>query len=301
MLNPSRSMENESYVLITAARNEEATVEATICSVLNQEILPKEWVIVSDGSTDGTDEILRRYARKEPFIKHLQLQGRTIRNFSSQVFAIQTGYRALSCQDYEYLGLLDADLRFPAHYYGNLMSRFREDLKRGIIGGLVIDVADGDVKKTSRNLNEVAGATQFFRRSCYEAQGGLLPIPEGGYDAIACARARMDGYKTETFPDLLVDHLKVRNAAFGGPIRRNWQLGTRDHALAYHPLFELMKCCSRAADAPFLVGSAAWFLGYVWSTVTGRQIVIPLEVQEHIRREQMKRICSRLMFVKARE
>ncbi len=288
-------MATEAYVLITAARNEEATIETTIQSVLSQEAPPQEWVVVNDDSTDRTGDIIDRYARQAHYIKHLRLQRRPQRNFSSQVFAIQSGCAALRSNDYSYLGLLDADLRFPPHYYKTLLVRFREDAQQGIIGGLVVDVTEAKPEKPPRNLSEVAGATQFFRRACYEAQGGLLPIPEGGYDAIACVRARMLGYKTETFPDLVVDHLKPRNAAFGRPLRRKWQLGMRDYALAYHPLFEFTKCCSRAAQVPFFIGAAAWFLGYACAALTRRHVLVPADVRKHIRREQMRRLRTSLL------
>ena len=36
------------YVLVTAARNEEALIEQTIQSVIAETVLPRKWVIVSD-------------------------------------------------------------------------------------------------------------------------------------------------------------------------------------------------------------------------------------------------------------
>ena len=44
-------------VLITPARNEAAFIELTIKSVIAQSVRPLRWVIVSDGSTDGTGTI----------------------------------------------------------------------------------------------------------------------------------------------------------------------------------------------------------------------------------------------------
>lgn len=51
------------YILITAAKNEDAYIERTIIvSVINQTLLPENWIIISDGSTDNTDDIIKRYA-----------------------------------------------------------------------------------------------------------------------------------------------------------------------------------------------------------------------------------------------
>ena len=62
-------MEYNKYVLLTAARNEEDYIENTIKAVVSQTILPKKWVIISDGSTDNTDKIVTNYAEKYNFIR----------------------------------------------------------------------------------------------------------------------------------------------------------------------------------------------------------------------------------------
>ena len=82
-------MNGLNYVLVTPARNEEATIGITIESVVRQTILPKEWVITSDGSTDGTDDIIRRHAATHPFIRLLRLENRPARNFASVVFVTE--------------------------------------------------------------------------------------------------------------------------------------------------------------------------------------------------------------------
>ena len=61
------------YVLITPARNEAAFIEKTIESVVAQTIRPVRWVIVSDGSTDGTDDIVRKHAAKHDWIELVSL------------------------------------------------------------------------------------------------------------------------------------------------------------------------------------------------------------------------------------
>ncbi len=283
-----------SYVLVTPARNEEATLETTIQCVLAQTLAPQEWVIVSDGSTDRTDDIVRRHARHAPLIHFIRLDGRPARNFASVVFATDAGCRALRTRDYDFVGLLDADVRFQPDYFASLTARCAANPQLGLAVGAVRDVVDGRSWDDPQNLEAVAGATQFFRRDCFEALGGLIPVPEGGWDALTCVQARRCGYKTQTFPDLRVEHLKPRNAAFGHPLRRKWQLGLRDYALAYHPLYELLKCASRLRPPPLITGAAAWFLGYCWATCSRRRRVLAPEIVRFIREEQLDRL-SRLV------
>lgn len=281
---------NHGYVLVTPVRNEEKTIGVTIESVLAQTILPREWVVVNDESTDGTDAIVGRYAAQHSFLRLLQLRNRPSRNFASVVFATEAGIRSLRTTDYAFLGLLDADVRLPEDYYAQILGCFASDQGLGLAGGLVLDVVDGRLVRHRQHLRDVAGAVQFFRRECFESLGALLPLPEGGWDAITCVRARMEGFKTATFPDLVVDHLKPRNSAEGNLLRRNWQMGVRDYALASHPLFELAKCFARSLDFPPLIGSLSRLLGYGRAAVGRHKCQLPPEVVHYIRREQLTRL-----------
>ena len=287
---------NAAYVLVTPARNEQATIESTILSVVRQTTPPKEWIIVSDGSTDQTDDIVRRYASAFPYIKLLRLEARPSRNFASVVFALEAGLAALQCTDSEYIGLIDADVRFPPNYYEQLMLKFSQHPQLGLAGGLVLDLVNGRLIHGRNNLDEVAGATQFFTRKCFVSLNGLIAIKEGGWDALTCVCARMNGYAVHSFPDLIMEHLKPRNAAFGSPLQRKWQMGQRDYALAYHPAYEFSKCVSRVWEAPLILGAISWFLGYCWAVCGRRQQTLPIKLVRFIRQEQRIKLAQLLRF-----
>jgi poly-beta-1,6-N-acetyl-D-glucosamine synthase len=278
-----------SYVLVTPVRNEGKTIEVTLQSVIRQTVQPIEWVIVSDESTDNTDPIVARYAAEHDFIQFLRLNGRPSRNFASVVFAVQAGLAVLKNPHYDFIGLLDADIRVAEDYYEQMLGRFAADPSLGLAGGLVLDNVGGKRIHHQQNLRDVAGAVQFFRRCCFECLGGLIAIPEGGWDAVTCVRARMAGFNTATFPDLIVDHLKPRNISEGNLFRRHWQFGVRDYALGSHPLFEAAKCCARSLESPLLLGAVARLLGYCWAGVSRRKQFLSRETMSHIRREQLRR------------
>jgi hypothetical protein len=141
-----------------------------------------------------------------------------------------------------------------------------------------------------RNRQDVPGAVQFFRRECFERIGGMIPIPEGGWDGMTCAMARMHGFQTRLFADLVVDHLKPRNVSEGGVVRRKWQMGVRDYAAGYHPVFELVKCISRLKDKPLIIGACAWWIGYCMATLQRRKRVVPQTVVTYVRNEQLARL-----------
>lgn len=277
------------YVLITPAKDEEVLIGRTIESVIQQTVRPAEWIIVSDGSTDRTDAIVSAAAQEQPWIKLIALPLRKERNFAAVVRATEVGLRALRTTHYQYIGLLDSDVAFQPDYFEILLRRFESQPNLGLAGGVTIDLGDSKTR-FPRNRQDVPGATQFFRRGCFESLGTLLAIPEGGWDALTCARARMNGYETELFTDLVVDHLKPRNIAEGNVLRRRWQMGVRDHALGYHPLFELVKCATRITEKPWLIGACAWLIGYGVATIKRRSRMIPPDLLSFLRKEQMSRL-----------
>lgn len=284
----------EDYVLVTPVRDEASLLPKTIASVVAQTRLPAEWIIVSDGSTDGTDEIVGLASAQHPWIRLLALAPRPGRCFAAVVLNTETGIRHLKSNRHSFVGLLDADVEFQPDYFEQLIMRFKLDPGLGLAGGVVIDVGRPR-DHFPRNLIDVPGAVQFFRRECFERIGGLPPITEGGWDMIACAMARMHGYQTRLFTDLVVDHLKPRNISQGGAVRRKWQLGVRDYAAGYHPIFEVVKCISRLKDPPFVIGALAWWVGYCTAVLQRRKRIVDSALVAHVRHEQLHRL-SHLLF-----
>jgi glycosyltransferase involved in cell wall biosynthesis len=284
-------MKTRSYVLVTPVRDEVATIARTIDSVARQTHLPREWIIVSDGSTDGTDDVVEAAATAHAWIRLMRVPARSGRSFAAVVHNTETGIRSLTCRAYDYLGLLDADLEFRPSYFETLVGRFEANSRLGVAGGVVIDPGRPR-NRFPRNRREVPGAVQFFRRDCFERLGGLVAIPEGGWDCLTCAMARMSGYETHVFTDLVVDHLKPRNLSEGGALRRVWQLGVRDYAIGYDPLFEFFKCVARLNESPFLVSGVARWAGYCGAALQRRPRIVPRHVVAFVQKEQRDRLRS---------
>ena len=278
------------YVLVTPVRNEEATIGTTIESVVRQTILPSKWVVVSDESTDRTDEIVRGFADRYSFIELVRLSGRPKRSFSSVVFVIEAGIETLRNEKYEFFGVLDGDVRLGEAYYERILAEFSADKNLGIAGGLVVDYDRAGTMMKVQSLRDVAGAVQFFRRDCFDCLGGLVTLPEGGWDAITCLQARMHGFRTQTFSDIVVDHLKPRSAAQGNLPRRFFKLGVRDYDLGHHPLFEMIKCTYRTMERPYIIGGSIRLTGYAWCCIARRESFLPPDLVQQTRREQMARM-----------
>ena len=198
-----------SYVLVTAAYNEEKHIERTIQSVIAQTVLPRKWVIVSDGSTDQTDEIVRRYSQDHPFITLSRISEDHPRNWSAQVMAINHGYDLLTASEFDFFGNVDADISFAPNYYEILLQRFTCDSEMGCAGGYICEEDNGVFKnRLSNSTSSVAHAVQLFRRACFEVAGPYQVLKFGGPDWVAEVRARQFGWKVVAFPDLKVNHYR---------------------------------------------------------------------------------------------
>ena len=166
---------NLTYVLITAARNEESNIEQTIKSVVSQTVLPKKWVIVSDGSTDHTDDIVKKYLSGNSWIEFIRMPEHKDRQFAAKVQCFNAGYEKVKELDFDIIGNLDADISFEKDYFEFLMSKFVEDSRLGVAGTpFVEDGKHYDYRFT--NIEHVSGACQLFRRECFEEIGGYVPI-----------------------------------------------------------------------------------------------------------------------------
>ena len=289
------AMYKKSYVLITPARNEEAHIEKTIKSVISQTILPRKWLIVSDGSTDRTEEIINQYAGKFDFIRLLRVEGANNRTTGSKVKAIQAGYKQLKDTEYDFIGNLDADVSFNPDYYEKVLIAFQHNSKLGLAGGVIVDFLNERFVKRTTNRNHVAGAIQFFRRECYEEIGGYVPVNVGVEDTIAEVMAQMHGWETKTFPEIEVLHHRVAGTEGSSIHRARFRNGQEDYFLGYHPLFEIAKCIYRIREKPYLVGSLLRMVGYYWSWCRRhKRQHLGDDFVRYLRRQQMHRIARSL-------
>ena len=268
---------NSSYVLITAAKDEEAFIGAVLDSIVRQTVQPMAWVIMDDGSTDRTAAIVTEFAEKHPFI-HLQSAGsRGGRNFGSQYKAIMAGYELLRGLDFEYVGVVDAD-QAPerSDYYALLLGEFSKSPQLGIASGFIYERSRGMWRVRPENSPESVAASAFFRRTCFDQAGGYTPLHYGGSDWLIQIEAKRHGWKIMTRPDLRILHYRLTSSA-GGIWRGRFRTGLMDASFGSRPIFEFLKCCRRIPSYPVLLGSIVRFSGYMWWKLTGRQPLIKPE------------------------
>jgi biofilm PGA synthesis N-glycosyltransferase PgaC len=276
------------YVLVTPARNEARFIELTLESVARQTIRPLRWIIVSDGSTDGTDELVARYAADHPWITLLRMPERRERHFAGKVHAFNAGYDAVRHLQYDAIASLDADISFDERYFAFLLQKLADDTRLGVVGTPFKDTSIYDYRFVS--IEHVSGACQLFRRACYEDIGGYRPLESGGIDHVAVITARMKGWKTRTFTEKVCLHHRVIGTAERGEWRARFRVGALDYALGGHPIWELCRTAYQMTRRPLVIGGLMMLAGYFWSTI--RRVARPVsrELVEFRRREQMARL-----------
>jgi len=279
-----------SYVLITPARNEAEFIELTIKSMVSQSARPLKWVVVSDGSTDGTDEIVRRHAAQHPWIELIRMPERAERHFAGKVGAFDAGYSRITNLDYEAIGSLDGDLSFDEDYFSFLLERLAENPALGLVGTPFQEGSAVAYDYRFVNIEHVSGACQLFRRQCFEDIGGYVPVKGGGIDYIAVATARMKGWKTRTFTDKVSVHHRQMGTAQNGALKATFNAGVKDYALGNHPIWELSRTFYQMTRRPYLIGGVTLASGYAWALARRGERAVSSELLAFTRREQMHRL-----------
>jgi biofilm PGA synthesis N-glycosyltransferase PgaC len=287
--------DHKPYALVTAARDEVDFIELTIRSVVAQTVTPLEWVIVSDGSVDGTDDVVRRYAERHRFMRFIRKDETSARNTAAKVGAINAGIEALEQAEYAYFGNLDADISFGEKYFETLLERFERDGELGVIGGRIFQVnSHGRALEARASTESVAGAVQFFRRECFEQIGGYQPIARGMEDGIAEITARYYGWKTRSYKDLPVVHHRQLGTVGRSLYETRFSNGLTQYLVGFGFTYHLMRALSRVFEKPYVIGAALVFAGYMWGLLSRQPKVVPDAIIGFIRREQKARLSARL-------
>jgi biofilm PGA synthesis N-glycosyltransferase PgaC len=283
----SRNAASSRYVIITPVRDEAKFLGETIRSVASQTITPLQWIIVDDGSTDATAEIMEAAAAKHPWITTLHCANRGSRvNASGVMQAFHQGYQLLNRQDWDYLVKLDGDVRLEPDYFEKCIAQFHKNPSLGVGGGVIYNViGDSYVLEPCPEFH-VRGATKIYRRECWDAIGGLLSGP--GWDTVDEVKANMLNWKSRSFPELKVIHFRPTGQAEGS-WKNSVKDGRSDYVTGYHPLFMFLKCVKRIVEPPVVVGSVGLMYGFVSSYFRGVPRV-EKDLIQYVQRQQLRRL-----------
>jgi len=199
--------------LIIPAHNEEAFLAQTLTSLVTQTLQPKKIVVVNDGSTDGTQDLIDSFSAKHPFITSVTDNSPSKHEPGSKV--INAFYRGFEMLDgsFDVICKFDADLIFPQNYLEKISELFQSNPKIGMAGGFCTVEENGTWKvENLTNKDHIRGALKAYRKECFEEIGRLKNAM--GWDTVDELLAKYHGWKVITDQTLHVKHLKPTGATY---------------------------------------------------------------------------------------
>lgn len=256
------------YLLISPGRNEAAYMRKTLDSVAVQSVLPALWVIVDDGSTDESPQILAEYAARYPWIRVITRKDRGTRAVGPGVIeAFYAGYESIDPTDFDYVCKLDLDLILPPRYFEELMRHMREDPRLATCSGKSYIWQEGELVH-ERHADETSiGATKFYRRDRFVALGGF--VRQVMWDGIDCHRVRMMGWDARSWdePDIRFTHLRPQGTSYKGALTGRMRHGFGQYFMGTSPIYMLANAVNRFTERPYVLAGLAMLWGYTWSAI----------------------------------
>jgi glycosyltransferase involved in cell wall biosynthesis len=261
----------------------------TLDSVAAQSIRPTQWIVVDDGSTDGTPEILADYAGRLPFLRVIRRTDRGGRSVGPGVIeAFYAGLEGVDLDRFDYLCKLDMDLDLPPRYFELLMRRMEAEPRLGTTSGkpYFVHPRSGRLVPEVNGDEMSLGASKFYRVACFREIGGF--VRQVMWDGIDCHRARMLGWLAESVDEeaLRMIHLRPMGASHKGIWHGRVRAGFGQYFMGTSPLYQLAVAAFRLLRYPPLYGSAAVLWGFFSSAARGAPRYDDLEFRRFLRRYQ---------------
>jgi biofilm PGA synthesis N-glycosyltransferase PgaC len=276
MTTPNRFMPVERapgrrYCLVTPCRNEANFIRRTLETTCAQTVLPSLWVIVDDGSTDETPQILAEFAARYPFIQIVKRADRGRRAVGPGVIeAFYDGLARVDLDSFDYVTKFDGDLELPPRYFERSMERMEADARLGNVSGKLFErLANGTLFEERTGDENAVGPVKFYRVACFKHVGGF--VHEVAWDGIDGHVCRLNGWIAQSVDDveMRIIHLRPMGSSQDnirvGRIR--WGRGKYFMGSAWY--YVLASAVYRSLEPPYLYGGIGIMWGYLRALLTG--------------------------------
>jgi len=289
-LSDSEGFMDFKYSIVTPVKNEEDYLPKTIDSVVNQTIRPQKWIIVDDGSTDSTPDIINNASSQHEWIERLDTgDSSTVRKPGGESVA-PVGIKALNMQGLDFFVRMDGDLSFSPDYFKDLFSEFDKDPKLGIASGVCYVPREALLIEEPHPRFHTRGPIKTYRLQCYRDIDG---VEAGlGFDTLDEIKANMLGWHTRSFPELKVIHHRPTQTA-SGALKGMINKGKAAYYLGYHPLYLFLRAIKIMTKDPVFIGGLCLLGSYLKGYLTHAEPYHDAKVIEYLRQQQMNRLLGR--------
>ncbi|MCU1448647.1 MAG: glycosyltransferase family 2 protein [Acidimicrobiales bacterium] len=276
------------YAVVTPVRDEAEHFAKTADSLVAQRHRPAEWIIVDDGSTDGTRAVAEKYAAEHDWISVVDSPRAGGRARGAPIVRAFAHGRSMLRRDHEFVVKLDGDLFFASHYFAWVAETFSRDDRAGIVGGVAMIHVGGRWRPDGDDGNHVNGVAKAYRVSCLDEIGGLRASM--GWDGIDEYSARARGWHVHVLTELSILHYKRRGSKQPW-YRARWEEGRGNHYMGYGTTFLLVRALFRmAVDPPPVLGGLVLAAGFFAARIRGAPQVDDDDAVALLRAEQRTRL-----------
>jgi glycosyltransferase involved in cell wall biosynthesis len=281
-----------SYAVITAAKNEAGNLPRLAQSLAAQTVMPSLWVIVDDGSSDGTYEIAVSLGERYLWVRTISLSTKGVPARGGPVVrAFHEGLAVLD-DECDVIVKLDADVSMDARYFERLLDIFRREPSLGMASGSGYELEAGEWTQRHVTGSHVWGPARAYRRQCLMS---ILPLEERmGWDGVDELKANVLGWSTRTVPELAFYHHRLQGRRDGAR-RRHWaNVGAAAHYMGYRPSYVVFRAAFRGLKEPSAI-ALVW--GWASAALRREPQYADARVREHLRANQ----TLRMLPARARE
>lgn len=278
------------YALISPCRDEAAFARRTLDSIVAQTVTPALWVIVDDGSTDETPEILAEYTAKYGWIRVVRREDRGGRSVGPGVIdAFYAGYETINEDEFDYVCKIDLDLDLPPRYFETLMEKMEANPRIGTCSGKAyFPTGDGTLVSEACGDEMSVGMIKFYRTTCFKDIGGF--VREVMWDGIDCHRCRMLGWIAESYdePEIRFEHLRPMGSSHKGIVTGRMRHGFGQYFMGTSLSYMTASALFRATRPPIIIGGLCMWWGYVLSMLKRPPRYADLEFRRFLRQYQWR-------------
>lgn len=279
------------YFIIIPTYNEEKFISLTLQSLVEQSFLPSKVVVVNDGSTDKTEEIIQSFTEKYSFISLVNATSEAIHLPGSKVIqAFQKGLETVD-DNYDFIVKADADLIFPPNYFETISKHFQSDEQIGMVGGFAYIQKNSEwILENLTDKDHIRGAFKAYRKETFKQIGGLKPAM--GWDTLDELLCKFYNWKVLTDESLQVKHLKPTGANYNQAAR--FKQGEAFYSLGYGFWITLIASLKLALlkKKPFLFFD--YLQGFWKAKVAKKPLLVTPKQAKFIRKYRWKKMKSKV-------